>query len=467
MFRALLFIFFLLPLSVGATVRINEIAWMGTVTSYNDEWIELYNDGSEAIILDGWQLVAADGSPNILLGGTIAAGGFFLLERPDDDSVPGIVADLLYTGALGNSGEHLALKDQSGAIIDELDQTSGWSGGNNTTKETMQWNGVSWMTGTPSPRAQNQGVTGGGGENEEEISPPEEEVGTETGATVGQPATFSAVPPIKTITVKIKKETKTVIVGAGASFLGEAYGFEGEAIANARYMWNFGDGTTKEGKHVSHIFRYPGTYVVVLDAASGEYSAGDRLVVEAESIALSITQTEESGELFVKIKNNSSHELDLSGWLLKHGGLYFRIPEHSFLLSKKEIIFPGSVTGFLNDTHTELLYPNGKTAVLQVQPPTTQIAEVPKVLPMKVVPPRPSVAEKKLSPAPKEEAERVVEKHQALARVGSAPGVGSGPLAIFFLLLLVGGSSIGFLVMRRKGNLADEFSIINDVEREK
>src|SRR5438093_2934024 len=94
-------------------VVVNEIAWMGTSTSAADEWIELINNTPGAINLSGWTLTAADGTPSIALSGSIPAGGYFLLERTDDTTVPGVTADQIYTGALGNTGEILALRDGS------------------------------------------------------------------------------------------------------------------------------------------------------------------------------------------------------------------------------------------------------------------------------------------------------------------------------------------------------------------
>jgi hypothetical protein len=35
-------------------VVISEIAWMGTSTSANDEWIELYNNSASPVSLSGW-----------------------------------------------------------------------------------------------------------------------------------------------------------------------------------------------------------------------------------------------------------------------------------------------------------------------------------------------------------------------------------------------------------------------------
>jgi len=119
-------------------VVINEIAWMGTENSYNDEWIELYNNSRETINFDEWSLKSSDGTPKINLEGTIPAEGFFILERTDDDTLSEITADQIYKGALRNSGEDLELYDNSGNLIDSVDCSSGWFKGVNKTKQTME-----------------------------------------------------------------------------------------------------------------------------------------------------------------------------------------------------------------------------------------------------------------------------------------------------------------------------------------
>ncbi|WP_261129926.1 phospholipase D-like domain-containing protein [Bacillus sp. Marseille-Q3570] len=134
---------FLNPISEGqkasaasaGDVVISEIAWMGTTGSYNDEWIELYNPTTNAISLEGWTLDAADGTPSISLSGTIPANGYYLLERTDDSTVSDVEADLIYSGALGNSNEILSLKDDTGTSVDSVDD---WYAGNNDTKATME-----------------------------------------------------------------------------------------------------------------------------------------------------------------------------------------------------------------------------------------------------------------------------------------------------------------------------------------
>ncbi|MFH1375095.1 MAG: lamin tail domain-containing protein [Patescibacteria group bacterium] len=116
-------------------VVINEIAWMGTLASGNDEWLELRNNTSSAIDLIGWVVMAADSKPAIELSGTIEANGFFLLERTDDSTVSDIPADQIYTGALGNAGEVLILKD---AERNEIDQVDDWYAGDNDLKISME-----------------------------------------------------------------------------------------------------------------------------------------------------------------------------------------------------------------------------------------------------------------------------------------------------------------------------------------
>ncbi|MBA7599010.1 hypothetical protein ES703_06037 [subsurface metagenome] len=122
-------------------VLINEIAWMGTKTSYNDEWIELYNNTNSPINLEGWAL------KGVALTGTIKASGFYLLERTDDNSVPDIPADQIYTGALNNKCETLELYDSSGKLIDSVICQDGWLAGDNSTKQTMERKDInSWQT---------------------------------------------------------------------------------------------------------------------------------------------------------------------------------------------------------------------------------------------------------------------------------------------------------------------------------
>jgi hypothetical protein len=129
---------FLVQAATPLDVVINEIAWMGSKISYNDEWIELFNNSSSSIDVSGWALSSEDKKIDISLVGEIQAYSFFLLERTDDDSVLTITADQIYTGSLGNDGENLILCDKQGHKIDEINCQQGWFAGDNSIKQTME-----------------------------------------------------------------------------------------------------------------------------------------------------------------------------------------------------------------------------------------------------------------------------------------------------------------------------------------
>jgi len=130
--------FFVFPEKATAAslldVVINEVAWSGTAAQSTDEWIELYNNTGETIDLSGWHLLAADGSPNIALSGTIPTNGYFLLERTDDNTIDNTIsdipADLFFSGLLYDTGESLALTDHLSNTVDTVNADGGpWPAG--------------------------------------------------------------------------------------------------------------------------------------------------------------------------------------------------------------------------------------------------------------------------------------------------------------------------------------------------
>ncbi|UZE93480.1 MAG: lamin tail domain-containing protein [Candidatus Nealsonbacteria bacterium] len=166
-------------------VIINEIAWMGTVNSANNEWIELKNISGNEINLSGWQLLDKDKKIKIIFNNqhTIQPGGFLLLERTNDDSVPGLSADLIYTGAIGNTNEALYLFDENCHLQDEALAISNWQAGDNSSKKTMERkHNLEWQTSSNiggTPKMENSsgyyvyyGGEGGGGGGTTPTPPP-------------------------------------------------------------------------------------------------------------------------------------------------------------------------------------------------------------------------------------------------------------------------------------------------------
>lgn len=361
----LLLLLLLPPLPVFGGVVINEIAWMGTSQSTADEWVELKNEGTAEVDFAGWRLEWRGGeygltfSQDKCVSTVIPAGGYFLLERTDDTTVPDIAADCIYTGALSNSGENLVLKNSSGAEQDRVDGSDNWkiNGsteqiGNNATKSTAQITIGGWITATATPRVVNFGST---------PTAPNASSSPQTGLPSVQMVTITPLQIIKAYA----GEDRTVTAGSLVEFQGNALGLKNEPLENARFWWNFGDGETKEGKAISHSFRIPGNYTVGVHVSSGLYAASDYLLVKVVPNQLRIADVVPGETGFIKIANPGKTEIDVGGWILESGGKQFVIPWKTKVAAEAEIAFANPITGILPivSSLVSILYPNGTVAV--------------------------------------------------------------------------------------------------------
>ncbi|OQB07499.1 MAG: hypothetical protein BWY21_01628 [Parcubacteria group bacterium ADurb.Bin216] len=148
---------------IHSPVIINEIAWMGTLTSSNDEWIELRNVSDENVSLAGWQLL--DKAENIKIVFTaqdvIPSQGFYLLERTNDTSVPGVQANLIYSGSLNDKDETLKLFNKDCQIVDEVIASPDWIAGNGPEKKSMErGSSFDWHTYQNSSADEQSGLFG-------------------------------------------------------------------------------------------------------------------------------------------------------------------------------------------------------------------------------------------------------------------------------------------------------------------
>ncbi len=150
-------------------IFLNEIAWMGSPgeAGPDREWVELANRGTESVSLVGWELIDKADQVHVIFGArdTIPAGGFYLLERSSDDAVPGVRADKIYEGSIGNTNEGLELLERQCVLRDEAHANSSWPAGVNDTKRTMERNleGLGWHTSL---------VVGGTPKAENSVPPP-------------------------------------------------------------------------------------------------------------------------------------------------------------------------------------------------------------------------------------------------------------------------------------------------------
>lgn len=144
----------------------NEIAWMGTVPiagetksqANSKEWIELKNISDKNFSLAGWQIIDSNKKIKIIISDSkkVSTGDFYILERQNDNALTSITADKIFSGSLSNNGMWLKLFNERCEVVDETNSLSGWPGGDNNSKATLERNknNFEWHTsavpgGTP------------------------------------------------------------------------------------------------------------------------------------------------------------------------------------------------------------------------------------------------------------------------------------------------------------------------------
>jgi len=339
-------------------IIITEIAYDLKGADDGREWVEIYNASAGEVDITGWKF--NDGSNHLLNippknGGRgamiIPPGGYAVLA--DDASVflndhPGFSGTVIDTVmSLNNTAGTLTLFDKDGAAIDSASyQKELGANGNGLTLEKV---GQTWKesladAGTPGS------ANGGSLSNDGSAA-----------ATSTEPIIFSVSKP------------PSLIADVGENIValaGDEIFFDGSKSQGAtNFIWNFGDGATKEGRQASHKYSFPGNYIVTLKISDGVQSAEDqaRADIYPNGVSVSEFARGSSGESdWIELSNRAAYGVDISGWGLgvKDSGPDFKIPENTFLGGLGFLAFSKTVSGIsLPDSGAVyLFYPNGQTA---------------------------------------------------------------------------------------------------------
>lgn len=351
----------LAPSFVFANVRINEVAWMGTSDSSTGEWIELYNDGDSPIDITDWTLSIGTRK----LTGIVPGKGFLLLKRTAD-----------YTGALTDGGLKLSLYDSAKTEIDFVFAACN-PPGKGIARDTIQRNGDTWIVAPETPNISNATIAGTGKNGTCEINGVKNQTETDTATDTTDTTQTSSpsttldtsahVSPLPLSDFSRKQElyisagrNRVVSVGSPVVFEAFAIDAKGMRFQNIASVWSFGDGAQGGGLKVTHTYKYPGDYVVVLNANAGGNEAVSR--AEVRVFAPKIALGEEDGGS-VSLMNDSAYEINIGGWKIVGAGGdgTFVASSDTIIKEGKKLIFPKSVTGvdFSGVTSVELLSPDG------------------------------------------------------------------------------------------------------------
>lgn len=389
---------FLAPSLAHGAVLINEIAWMGSEGDANDEWIELYNDGTETVSLEGWAIYAIPtngGNSQILvqLTGDIVGSDFSVLKSTygDGDVKDESVNAISYTQRMSNDGLTLTLCRTNVAtacpsedIEDQIAGGTGWKdiGGDNTTKDTAQRTSSGWVTGLAKQ----------GEPNVETGTPPPSGSSGSSGSSSG--GSKAKVVP-KKVTLPVEREELTLTLTAPSIvYVNQAVLFvltpegAGRATRNSlQYQWNFGDTYTSHTQKPTHTYAYPGEYVVYVEARFAESKASLRHDVTVLPVPLSLGRTERGDIL---LHNNAQYEVDVTGYQL-FGETYFTFPPYSIIkpqgtlsISRSRVGAGQATTIFLYDPDRVFVASSRDTSVAAAVPLATASTESP-ALPPEVV----------------------------------------------------------------------------------
>jgi hypothetical protein len=357
-------------------VRISEVAWMGSGSSY-DEWIELHNSSDTNIDLSGWSLTWADTKLVIgddesdikeTLSSTIPPDSYYLLERTDDTSAAP-EAGALYTGALANSGAVLTLRDQTGTIVDRVAGGESWEaiGGDNASGQTPQRYGNTWVTAAPTPAAKapaDAARTETVDEGSADSAASEDANESSHSITVVQRPADADEPTMQ----QQKRQYEPGITLSVPEYGSVHTPLEMTVAAHTRrhtvtrvtdFRWSLGDGSIARGSSVTHTYQHPGTYTVQVRASVDGQQYRERTTFAVIEPALMLEPKEERA---IAVYNRGSRAIDLSGWSLSAGSERFDIPTDTIIAANATIAFSEDVTGLAPATVLALRYPDNEIA---------------------------------------------------------------------------------------------------------
>jgi len=418
-------------------------------TDTKREWVEVHNNESSDINLESWKFFESgtnhglsiyQGSPSISAGGyAIIADdpASFLLDYP---GFSGSIFDSSFS--LLNTGEYIALKNASLSVIDEVTYSSDWGGSGDG--KSLQYTGSEFSSGTPTPGAEN--VTGSSSNTtlEDESATTEEESSEKNEKQICLKSTPRDVT--------IRPSSKTIGQGMPIVFDTDIYAC-GFSYSSGYFFWNFGDGNTMEyinqemKDNVSHVYYYPGEYVVTLEYRKSILSdtpddlAQITIQVLPKQVIISAV-TSDSGPV-IELSNTTSMNADLSGWILESRLSSFIIPRGTVILANRKVSFRPSITlfSFNNLYPLTLKSPDGNT-----------VSVFPQTPPLKTYNPAP-ISPKSIE---KETKDNLVFSSSQLASVGALQSQNEiSPTALFALFGLVLAGIAGVLALRWKKNTPD------------
>lgn len=354
--------FCLVPICAHAMV-FSEIYYDPKGTDTGHEFVEIYNDGDQPVDLTGWKLFEANTNHGLVLysGNPVLGPGEYavIADQPATivNDFPGINTVFDSVFSLNNTGETIALKNQSLAITDQITYTSDQGASEDGNSLNSIDGGL--VPRTPSPGAapaSNSFLLDDNSNNGTEGSSEETQTQTETTNTASDIQTStnaSVVYSDNDIATKDPRYTLTLqtndVINANSPTTFEGILKRDDAmLLTGRFEWSLGDGTVfQRDKTLKFDYTYdvPGTYVVVLEYYRTTFDDVPFLRVQKKlhvvSGNITVASVDQHGTVI--LKNNESVNINLAGWRMVANGNIFTFANNTFVLPNDTIAIPQRV----------------------------------------------------------------------------------------------------------------------------
>lgn len=338
---------------------INEIMYDLEGTDTDREWIEVYNDGAESIDLATYKFFESSsnhGLTPIAGGSALAVGAYAIIAdtstkfMQDWPNFSGILFDSSFS-LTNDPGETLALKDASGAVIDQVtyDPSVGASGDGTT----LNRSGSSFVAAVATPGAVNTSSPppGGGGSGSD-----------------GEPSVAPSVTSTKKIVEYTEPKISAEIVLPSIVFAGMPVeikpvvrGYSNEILTRGTFSFMYGDGgvfdTDTTSNQIFYTYTYPGEYVLTFEYKRNPYmptvDATDRMIVRVVPLTAILTLGEDMRSVI--IENKTNFEINLKGWnLVTDNGEIIPIQKSVIVLPNKSLTLSLSALGYQSAISTPI-----------------------------------------------------------------------------------------------------------------
>ncbi|MDD4803979.1 MAG: PKD domain-containing protein [Candidatus Pacebacteria bacterium] len=352
--------------NVFAKLSIIEVMYDAKGTDTDREWVKIINDSESEVTISKIKLFI-NGSGHLIKD----LSGSVIIDKEEtmlivDDPVNFIINYPSYSGrildssfTLTNTSGIVEIRDDKGVLeIDKMLYSSS-VGASGDGKSLQNIDGV-WVSGVPTigfPYDYIPTVI------DDTIIDP---ILSTTTATTTDSTSTSTVATTTVITKIVNHysthyvsedlsdyvEEESLKISAGReriAYVGTPINFTAKNNKDGKkldFKWSFGDATENKGNEISHIYKYPGEYVVVLNAQYNGEKAVSRTNVKVLEPKITLLINQNS----LEITNNGDDEINIGDWKIKGSQSEFLIPRDTIISPKNKVVLSLSDIGFVPES---------------------------------------------------------------------------------------------------------------------